>query len=120
MLASYRQQYPDVVFLGAKTGEALAACYRSADIFVFPSITDTYGLVMLEAIASGVPVAAFPVPGPNDVITDGIDGALSYSLAEAAQQAAACTPDALRASALARSWDACTTQFENNLIRFSL
>ena len=62
------RRFPDAVFLGTKTNEALAAVYAAADVFVFPSKTDTFGLVLLEALASGVPVAAFPVAGPRDVI----------------------------------------------------
>lgn len=116
MLANYRERYPDVVFLGTKVGSELAACYRTADVFVFPSLTDTYGLVMLEAIASGVPVAAYPVPGPNDVVF-GMDGVLNDDLGQAIRAAlAACDTAALRASALRRGWDACTDQFAANLV----
>ncbi|MFX8899394.1 glycosyltransferase, partial [Acinetobacter baumannii] len=62
------EAYPDAIFLGARHGEALAEIYAAADVFVVPSKTDTFGLVMLEALASGLPVAAFPVKGPRDVI----------------------------------------------------
>jgi glycosyltransferase involved in cell wall biosynthesis len=117
MLASYRRAYPDVVFLGARSGAALAACYRAADVFVFPSLTDTFGLVMLESIASGVPVAAYPVAGPNDVITDGLDGALDADLGRAVTRALRITDTAsLRASALRRDWEVCTSQFERCLV----
>ena len=68
--ATLQRTYPDAVFLGARTGEQLAEVYAAADVFVFPSRTDTFGLVLLEALASGVPVAAFPVTGPRDVIGD--------------------------------------------------
>ncbi len=67
-LEQMRQRYPDAVFLGPLSGEELAAAYRSADCFVFPSHTDTFGMVMIEALASGVPVAAFPVAGPLDIL----------------------------------------------------
>ena len=67
---SSRGVYPDALFAGPKQGEELARAYASADVFVFPSLTDTFGLVLLEALASGVPVAAFPVSGPKDVLTD--------------------------------------------------
>ena len=67
-LAQLRAKYPDVRFAGAKFGEDLARHYASGDVFVFPSLTDTFGLVLLEALASGLPVAAYPVPGPLDVI----------------------------------------------------
>ena len=67
-----------------KTGEELAGHYRSADVFVFPSRTDTFGLVLLEAMASGTPVAAFPVPGPIDVVRHGVSGILDDDLRAAA------------------------------------
>ncbi len=66
--AALERKYPDAVFLGARHGEELAEIYAAADVFVFPSKTDTFGLVLLEALASGLPVAAFPVTGPRDVI----------------------------------------------------
>ena len=66
--AALERKYPDAVFLGARHGEELASIYAGADVFVFPSKTDTFGLVLLEALASGLPVAAFPVTGPRDVI----------------------------------------------------
>ena len=117
MLAHYRRAYPHVTFVGAKVGAALAACYRTADCFVFPSRTDTFGLVMLEAIASGVPVAAYPVTGPIDVITERVNGVLHDDLATAMAGALTLTDRAaLRASALARSWQACTDQFEQCLV----
>lgn len=116
LLETYRARYPDVLFLGAKQGDALAACYRAADVFVFPSKSDTYGLVMLEAMASGVPVAAFPVPGPQDVVTDGLDGALNDDLCQAITKASACNKVAVRTSAVQKSWKTCTEQFVANLV----
>lgn len=68
-LEELRKQYPDAVFVGKKLGKELAEYYRGADVFVFPSKTDTFGNVQLEALASGVPVAAYPVTGPKDIIT---------------------------------------------------
>ena len=72
------------IFTGPREGEALAEAYASADVFVFPSLTDTFGLVLLEALACGVPVAAYPVCGPKDVLTDPEAGVLSSDLREAA------------------------------------
>lgn len=82
------KQYTDAVFLGNKMGEELAEYYRSADVFVFPSRTDTFGIVLIEALASGLPVAGYTVTGPIDIITQDFLGALSNdNLAEAAQKA---------------------------------
>jgi glycosyltransferase involved in cell wall biosynthesis len=75
-----QQKYPDAVFLGALQGERLAEVYAAADVFAFPSRTDTFGLVVLEALASGLPIAAFPVSGPLDVIGDAPVGVLSEDL----------------------------------------
>jgi glycosyltransferase involved in cell wall biosynthesis len=80
---SLQQKYPDAVFLGALQGERLAEVYAAADVFVFPSRTDTFGLVLLEALASGLPIAAFPVSGPLDVIGDVPVGVLSEDLRSA-------------------------------------
>jgi glycosyltransferase involved in cell wall biosynthesis len=79
--------YPDALFAGPKDKEDLARAYASADVFVFPSMTDTFGLVLIEALASGLPVAAYPVSGPKDVLTDPRLGVLSNDLRQAALQA---------------------------------
>jgi glycosyltransferase involved in cell wall biosynthesis len=105
-------------FLGARSGEELAALYRSADVFVFPSKTDTFGLVMLEALASGVPVAAYPVPGPLDVVVGASVAALDEDLHTACMHALEIPRDAARAFALTRSWRASTEQFFGNLALF--
>jgi len=108
-------RYPHAVFTGAKRGEDLAAHFRSADAFVFPSRTDTLGLVLLEAMASGTPVAAFPVPGPLDVVASGRSGMLSEDLAAAALGALMLDRKAVREHALAFSWERATAQFLANL-----
>ena len=77
-------RFPEAHFLGELQGTALSAAYASADAFVFPSLSDTFGLVLLEALASGLPIAAFPVPGPLDVIGDSGAGALDWDLKRAA------------------------------------
>lgn len=117
--AILEQRHPEAVFLGARTGEALADIYASADVFVFPSLTDTYGNVMQEALASGVPVAAFPVAGPLDVITDPAVGALDGDLAVAIRRALTLDRSACRAFAMTRSWEAAARQFASALVPFS-
>ena len=109
------RKYPEAQFLGAKVGEELVRHYAASDVFVFPSKTDTFGLVVLEALACGVPVAAFPVPGPKDVIGDAPVGVLDDNLAAACQRALTLSREACRAYALTRSWRACTEQFLSNL-----
>ena len=108
-------RHRDAVYLGFRHGEDLAAHLAAADVLVFPSLTDTFGLVNLEAMACGVPVAAFPVTGPIDVVQDGVTGALDADLGKAAQRALAIEPRACRARALQSSWAACTREFEANL-----
>ena len=85
-LSKLRARFPHAHFLGRQTGEALAQCYTGADVLVFPSVTDTFGLVMIESLASGTPVAAFPVSGPRDVLTEGsgaMDDCLDTAIAKA-------------------------------------
>jgi glycosyltransferase involved in cell wall biosynthesis len=109
-------QFPQATYVGYRYGEDLAAHLAAADVLVFPSLTDTFGLVNLEAMACGVPVAAYPVTGPIDVVQDGVTGALDKDLAAAAVRALSVDPQACRAAALRSSWDACTREFENNLV----
>jgi len=120
-LEELRQRYPEVVFLGALSGEALAAAYRSADCFVFPSLTDTFGLVVIEALASGLPVASFPVSGPLDILGPdgrGIDGdlespaaALDDDLAEAIRTALRLDRKIAHELGVRFSWELATDQF---------
>jgi glycosyltransferase involved in cell wall biosynthesis len=98
------REFPDAVFLGTKEGEALAEIYAAADAFVFPSRTDTFGLVILEALASGVPVAAFPAPAPRDVMGDVPVGVLDEDLRTACLGALGCSREACRDFALRMSW----------------
>ena len=115
--ARLEQRYTDAMFMGYRFGEDLARHLAAADIMVFPSRTDTFGLVNLEAMACGVPVAAYPVTGPIDVIEDGVTGALDSDLAAAARRALGIDPDACRAHALKSGWDVCSREFESNLER---
>ena len=114
-LDSLRAAYPDAKFLGFLDNGKLAAHFAGADAFVFPSRTDTFGLVLLEALASGVPVAAYPVTGPRDVITDPKVGALDEDLGVAVRRALEGDPEACRRHALAYSWEAAARQFLLNL-----
>jgi glycosyltransferase involved in cell wall biosynthesis len=111
-----RQKYPNVHFLGVMTGEALARAYAGSDVFVFPSRTDTFGMVILEALASGVPVAAYPVMGPKDVIGSAPVGVLNEDLREAALSALTIPRDQCRAFALGYSWQASARQFLDNAL----
>jgi glycosyltransferase involved in cell wall biosynthesis len=110
-----KAQYPDATYAGYRFGEDLATHLAAADVLVFPSLTDTFGLVNLEAMACGVPVAAYPVTGPIDVVQDGVTGALDEDLARAAIRALEIDPAACRKRALDSGWDTCTRQFEGNL-----
>jgi glycosyltransferase involved in cell wall biosynthesis len=114
--AALERRYPDALFTGPMEGEELARAYASADVFVFPSLTDTFGLVLLEALASGLPVAAFPVGGPKDVITDCAAGVLSTDLQEAALAALDLDKEAARAHALKFSWEHSAQQFIDNML----
>lgn len=117
-LASLKARHPDVIFTGSKTGADLVAQYAAADVFVFPSRTDTFGLVMLEALACGTPVAAFPVQGPLDVIGSTDVGCLDDDLGRAIEHALRIPREVCRAFALAHSWGACTDQFLRHLRPF--
>src|ERR1700678_1862118 len=109
------QKYPDVKFLGEKKGADLTAHLAAADVFVFPSLTDTFGVVQLEALACGTPVAAFPVTGPVDVIADHPIGALDDDLRRACIRALGMSREACRNFALERSWENSARQFIGNL-----
>ena len=108
--------YPDVIFPGAKQGVALAEYYASADVFVFPSRTDTFGLVMLEAISSGTPVAAFPVTGPMDVLIPGVTGVMHEDLGVAVQRAMTLDRHICREEAMKLGWSVIADQFINALM----
>jgi glycosyltransferase involved in cell wall biosynthesis len=106
-----KSTYKDVTFLGARFGLELATLFASADVFVFPSRTDTFGLVLLEALASGTPVAAFPVTGPIDVIGNAPVGVLDGDLQVAALRALKLPRDPCRSYAGAYSWHDSAGQF---------
>jgi glycosyltransferase involved in cell wall biosynthesis len=118
MLAELKHRYPDARFVGAKHGEELAEYYSSADAFVFPSRTDTFGLVLLEALASGLPVAAFPVPGPIDVVGGAPVGRLYENLAQAAEDSLEISRDACRQYALSFTWETCAETLLGYMVPF--
>lgn len=113
--AALEAKFPEAVFLGKRTGRDLAGCYAGADVFVFPSRTDTFGLVMIEALACGTPVAAYPVPGPLDILTDAV-GAMGDDLARAIDAARYCDRRACAAHGAGFSWEAATRQFLSGLV----
>lgn len=112
------RRYPQARFVGARHGEDLARHYAAADVFVFPSRTDTFGLVLLEAMACGTPAAAYPVPGPLDVIGDAPAGALDEDLGRAVTRALAIPRETARAYAEGFSWQRSVAQFLGNLHPF--
>lgn len=117
-LATLRREYPRVTFTGPRYGEALARAYAGSDVFVFPSLTDTFGLVILESLACGTPVAAFPVTGPKDVMAEarGNIGAVNTDLRAAALEALTADRAACRAHAERYSWRACADTFLSHLV----
>ena len=120
-LARLKAKYPDAVFPGVHKGVSLAEHYADADVFVFPSLTDTFGNVILEALSSGLPVAGFPVPGPIDILTDPAAGIVDPDLKRAALAALDLDRKAARKHALGYSWQACAdillSVLETNLLR---
>lgn len=114
-LENLRARYPEAHFVGRKSGRELAAHYAGADVFVFPSRTDTFGLVMIEALACGTPVAGYPVTGPVDILTFGA-GAMDEDLDNAIGAALACDPAACVALGRSYSWEASARQFLDALV----
>ncbi|WP_422001121.1 glycosyltransferase family 4 protein [Reyranella sp.] len=114
-LKELKRRYKDVRFFGSVDTEELSERYAEADCFVFPSRTDTFGLVMVEALASGVPVAGYPVPGPMDVVTVPGVGAIDEDLRTACLAAVNGDPEACRRHAETFTWERCATQFLDTL-----
>lgn len=114
-LEQMKQRYPYVIFTGNKEGNELAQHYASATVFVFPSLTDTFGVVLLEAMASGVPIAAYPVTGPKDIVLPGVTGILDNDLRSAALNALGLDGKKCRMEALNYSWANSIKQFLNNI-----
>ena len=115
-LKKYTNKYPEIEFVGLKTGEELAKYYADADVFVFPSKTDTLGNVILESLASGTPVAAYPVTGPKDILTDSRINTLDNSLEFSIQKALKVKREDCRHFALQLTWEGCTEQYLSYMI----
>ena len=115
-LNTLKLRYPDVTFTGYLYGQRLATTLAAADCFVFPSLTDTFGVVQLEAMACGLPVAAYPVTGPLDVVNDGVTGALDTNLTRAVERALLLDPAACRQQALESGWAQASRQFAGHLV----
>ncbi|MBB3472462.1 glycosyltransferase family 1 protein [Sphingomonas sp. BK345] len=115
--AALERRFPDALFLGTLFGDDLAAAYRAADVLVFPSRTDTFGLVMIEALACGTPVAAYPVPGPVDVLA-AATGAMAERLEEAIARALTLDRAACAAAGAGFTWAASARQFLDALAPF--
>lgn len=113
--ATLEKEYPEATFVGYRTGEDLARMIAGADVMVFPSLTDTFGVVMLEAMACGVPVAAYPVTGPINVVQNGVNGWLDTDLRQAVINALNVPPESCRLAALKYSWATSIGQFHRNL-----
>ncbi len=116
MLEEYRAQYPNVEFVGAKRGEELGNYYRMADVFVFPSRWETFGLVMIEAMACGTPVAAYPCQGPLDVIDEGLTGCMNENLKQAVKDALMLDRQRVWGGSQRWTWENAWQIFKDNLV----
>lgn len=114
-LESLKRKYKDVEFLGMLHGEKLAEVYADADVFVFPSRTDTFGVVMIEAMACGTPVAAYPVTGPVDVIESGVTGIMNEDLRTAVEHALQLNRISVHEHSLHWTWESCAEEFFDSL-----
>jgi len=116
MLETYKKNYPDVEFVGFKTGSDLATYYQMADVFVFPSRWETFGIVMIEAMACGTPVAAYPVQGPLDVIDEGITGCMNEELKQAVTDCLFLPRHKVLENSYRWSWERAWEIFKDNLV----
>ena len=119
MLEKYKKQYPDVHFTGAKRGKDLARYYANAEVFVFPSKWETFGIVMIEAMACGTPVAAYPCQGPLDVIDEGTTGCMNDNLKQAVKDAIMLNRQKVWEGSGRWTWENAWAIFRDNLIEKS-
>ena len=116
-LKSYEKKYPDVDFVGFKRGNELADYYRDAACFVFPSLTDTFGIVLIEALACGTPIAGFNVTGPKDIVIEGVNGSLDKNnLSNAVERALNVDRTTTYESSKTYTWDTVADQFISSLV----
>jgi len=116
MLETYKEKYPDVHFIGFKTGVDLAKYYANAEVFVFPSQWETFGIVMIEAMACGTPVAAYPVQGPEDVVDQDVTGFMDKSLEAAVTACLQLDRDRVYQGSQRWTWERAWEIFRDNLI----
>jgi glycosyltransferase involved in cell wall biosynthesis len=116
-LEEYKKRYPEVEFVGMKTGHELADYYRKGDVFVFPSRTDTFGVVMIESLACGTPIAAYDVTGPRDIVKDGINGYKGESLEECVEKCFELSRQPVYESSKIYTWKKATKDFLDSLIQ---
>jgi glycosyltransferase involved in cell wall biosynthesis len=116
MRKELQDKYPDVQFVGTKRGKELAEYYANADVFVFTSRVDTFGIVIIEALSMGTPVAAYKVPGPIDIIESGVNGFMGEDLAENVDWCLLLNRDSVEKSSRKWSWQECWFIFKTNLI----
>lgn len=114
-LNELKERYDDVMFAGVKHGKHLAECYRQAQCFVFPSRADTFGVVMIESMACGTPVAAYPVTGPLDVIEPNVTGVMHNDLSQAIKEACSLDRKTVYEGSLKWTWENCAKQFLTHL-----
>jgi glycosyltransferase involved in cell wall biosynthesis len=111
-----QKKYPDVMFIGVKTGTELAEYFASADVFVFTSQSDTFGVVIIESLSVGTPVAAYPVPGPMDILENGITGYMSWNLKDCVDRCLGYDRERIKNASERWTWDRCWRIFKNNLV----
>jgi glycosyltransferase involved in cell wall biosynthesis len=116
MLSEYKANYPDVKFVGAKRGQELAKYFAMADVFVFPSRWETFGIVMIEAMACGTPVAAYPCQGPLDVVDEGVTGCMNEDLQQAVHDALKLDRTKVLAGSQRWTWERAWHIFRDNLV----
>ena len=112
-------RYPKVQFLGYRSGSELADCYARADVFVFPSRADTFGIVIIEALSLGTPVAAYPVPGPIDILENGVSGHMSWNLQTSIEICRNLPRDRVEQASMKWTWANCWAIFKRNLVRLN-